>query len=80
MFRKKVKLLYVNMMYDHEWTISYLLIIYILILLFFKNTHNQIYSVIWSFKQKAGINKTITNKWTCSFMKLNTLHDSFPNS
>lgn len=73
MFRKKrVKLLYenVNMMYDHEWTISYLLIIYILILLFFKNTHNQIYSVIWSFiKQKAGINKTITNKWTCSFMK-----------
>lgn len=72
MFRKKkVKLLYenVNMMYDHEWTISYLLIIYILILLFLKNTHNQIYSVIWSFKQKAGINKTITNKWTCSFMK-----------
>lgn len=64
MFRKKkVKLLYenVNMMYDHEWTISYLLIIYILIL-FLKNTHNQIYSVIWSFKQKAGINKTITNK------------------
>lgn len=72
MFRKKkVKLLYenVNMMYDHEWTISYLLIIYILILLFLKNTKNQIYFVIWSFKQKAGINKTITNKWTCSFMK-----------
>lgn len=72
MFRKKkVKLLYenMNMMYDHEWTISYLLIIYILILLFLKNTKNQIYSVIWSFKQKAGINKTITNKWTCSFMK-----------
>lgn len=71
MFRKKVKLLYVNMsmVYDHEWNISYLLIIYILILLFLKNTHNQIYSVIWSFKQKAGINKTITNKWTCSFMK-----------
>lgn len=43
MFRKKrVKFLYenVNMMYDYEWIISYLFIIYILILLFMKNIYN----------------------------------------
>lgn len=72
MFRKKSKTFIWECEYDvWSWMNNKLFAyhIYILILLFLKNTKNQIYFVIWSFKQKAGINKTITNKWTCSFMK-----------